>query len=167
MNMGTWRSKGIVAAVIAGFVSLCLPLLAGPSNRSDLVSPLSNSVLRVPTLTLSDAQFFSFSTAFNRLETTTPDFLPMALPTTPAQRATAYAKPAVDPKDSSKEPSEVERHNLFDYVHGEVGFVYGRYTGRSSGNVEEGYVIGDVGNDKFHITAGAAYENSSVHFSRH
>jgi hypothetical protein len=168
MSMGTWSSKGTVAATIAGFVSLCVPLSAQQINRPGFVGALSNSILRFPSLTLSDAQFFSLATAFNRLEPTTPDLLPAsALPTMPAQRSNAYVKPVTDPKDFSKDASDIPRRNLLDYVHGEVGFVYGRYTGRFNGNVEEGYVIGDVGDDKFHITAGAAYENSNVHFSRH
>jgi len=154
-------------SAVAGFLSLCLSLTAQQMDRADLWSAVNNSSLRFPSLALSDAQFFSFSTAFNRMETSTPDFLPAsALPTTGPRRAIAYVTPVTDPKDSSKEVSDVSRRNVLDYVHGEVGFLYGRSTGKFGGSVEQGYVIGDVGDEKFHITAGAAFENSSIRWPR-
>ena len=131
-----------------GFLSLCLSLSAQQIDRADLWSALNNSSLRFPSLGLSDVQLFSFATAFNRMETSTPDFLPAsALPTTAPQRAIAYVTPVTDAKDSSKEVSDVSRRNLLDYVHGEVGFLYGRSTGKFGGSVEQGYVIGDVGDE--------------------
>jgi hypothetical protein len=146
---------------------LCFSLFASQACRADIFSPLSNSLLRVPSLTLSDAQLFSFSSAFNRMETAPADFLPaFALATTTPQRAVAASR-ATDTKDFSKGSEGVEvRRNLLDYVHGEVGFLYGRSTGRVSGNTEAGYVIGDLGDDKFHITAGAFYENSDLRWRR-
>ena len=143
-------------SAVAGFLSLCLPLSAQQTDRPRMFSALNNSFLR-PSLTLSDGWPFSFSSAFNWMETTTPDFLP-ALPTTAPQRATS---PAALPKDSSKEVVDVGRPNLLDYAHGEVGFLYGRSTGKFGREVEQGYIIGEVGDDKFHITVGAAYENST------
>jgi hypothetical protein len=47
------------------------------------------------------------------------------------------------------------------YYTGEVGFVYGRWSGKSSGDYVGSYVWGQVGNDKFQITAGAAFEDWS------
>ena len=47
------------------------------------------------------------------------------------------------------------------YYGGEVGVLYGRWTGKGGGDLMESYVLGTVGNDKFQITAGAAYEESS------
>ena len=150
-----------------GFLSLCLSLSAQQIDRADLWSALNNSSLRFPSLGLSDAQLFSFATAFNRMETSTPAFLPAsALPTTAPQRAIAYVTPVTDAKDSSKEVSDVSRRNLLDYVHGEVGFLYGRSTGKYGVEVEQGYIISEMGNDKFHISVGAAYENLSGHFPR-
>ena len=155
-------------SAVAGFLGLCLPLSAQQIDRSDIFSALNNSLLRFPSLTLSDERPFSFSGAvappllFNWMEPTLPDFLP-ALSTTEPQRATASAAP---PKDSSKEVVDVRRPNLLDYVGGEVGFLYGRSTGKFGRDVEQGYFIGDVGNDKFHITVGASYENSSGRFPR-
>lgn len=154
-------------SAVAGFLGLCVPLFAQQAYRPDLFSALNNAI-SLPSLSLSDGQRFSFSGAvpppfsFNWMETTTPDFLP-ALSTTAPPRAHAAA---AYPKDSSKEVVDVRKTNLFDYAHGEIGFLYGRSTGKFSGDVEQGYFIGEVGNDKVHITAGAFYENSSGRFPR-
>jgi len=45
------------------------------------------------------------------------------------------------------------------YYTGEVGFVYGKWNGKSSGDYVGSYVWGQAGNDKFQITAGASFEN--------
>jgi hypothetical protein len=148
---------------VAGFLSLCLPLFAQQADRPDIFSALNNSSLRLPSLTLSDARLFSFSSAFNWTEATTTDFLPALSTTAKPQRANASAKL---PNDSSKEVVDVRRPNLLDYATGEMGFLYGKSTGKFGGSVEEGYIIGDVGDDKFHISVGASYENSSGRLSR-
>lgn len=44
------------------------------------------------------------------------------------------------------------------YYGGEVGFLYGRWSGKGGGDMWETYVVGTVGNDKFQITAGASYD---------
>jgi hypothetical protein len=152
----------------AGFLSLCLPLMAQQTDRPDVFSAMNNSFLRLPSLTLSDGGSFSFASAFNRMETTTPDFLPtfgMASTTARPQRANAVS-PVTTPKDSSKEVTDIRRPNLLDHVSGEMGVLYGRSTGKFGGAVEAGYIIGVVGDDKFNITAGASYEHSSGRFPR-
>jgi hypothetical protein len=154
-------------SAVAGFLGLCFPLFAQQTYRPDLFSALNNSI-SLPSLSLSDGQLFSFSGAvappfsFTWMEPTPPDFLP-ALSTTAPSRASAAAAYL---KDSSKEVVDVQRPNLLDYAGGEVGFLYGRSTGKFGGEVEQGYFIGEVGNDKFHISVGAAYENSSGRFPR-
>jgi hypothetical protein len=47
------------------------------------------------------------------------------------------------------------------YYTGEVGFVYGQWSGKGNGDYWQNYVWGQVGNDKFQINAGAAFENWS------
>ncbi len=47
------------------------------------------------------------------------------------------------------------------YYTGEIGFVYGQWSGRGNGDYWQNYVWGQVGNDKFQINAGAAFENWS------
>jgi hypothetical protein len=152
---------------VAGLLSLCLSLSAQQIDRpQDVFKALNNSALRTPALALSGAQFFSLSSGFNWMERTSPDFLP-ALSTpgaTGPQRATANSSATMGVQDSSKEIVDVRRSNLFDYATGEVGFLYGRSSGKYGVTSEEGYIIGEVGNEHFHISAGASYENSTVHF---
>ena len=143
-------------SAVAGFLGLCLPLSAQQSLLPDTLSALNTSSPRFPSLTLSDGRLFSFSSAFNWMDATPPDFLP-ALSTTGPPRANASATTG---KDSSKEVVDVRRPNLLDYASGEVGFLYGRSIGGKHGvEVEQGYIIGEMGDDKFHITVGASYEN--------
>jgi hypothetical protein len=47
------------------------------------------------------------------------------------------------------------------YYTGEVGFVYGQWSGRGNGDYWQNYVWGQAGNDKFQINAGASFENWS------
>jgi hypothetical protein len=47
------------------------------------------------------------------------------------------------------------------YYTGEVGFIYGQWSGKGSGDYWQNYVWGQAGNDHFQITAGAAFENWS------
>lgn len=143
---------------VAGFLALCLPLSAQRLYRPDIFS-LNNSFPRFPSLTLLDGGRSS-SFSFNWIEMATPDFLP-ALSTARPQKADTASSGTL-PTDSSKEVVDV-RPKLLDYVGGEVGFLYGRSSGKFGRDVEAGYIIGDVGNDKFHISVGAAYENSSRH----
>ena len=66
---------------------------------------------------------------------------------------------AVDGKDL---PGEMINSPLNQvYYTGEVGFVYGRWSGKGNGDYWQNYVWGQVGNDHFQINAGASFENSS------
>jgi hypothetical protein len=44
------------------------------------------------------------------------------------------------------------------YYTGEVGFLYGQWSGKGNGDYIGSYVWGQAGNDKFQITAGASYD---------
>jgi hypothetical protein len=45
------------------------------------------------------------------------------------------------------------------YVTGEVGFMYGQWSGKGSGDYVGSYIWGQAGNDKFQITAGGSFDN--------
>jgi len=45
------------------------------------------------------------------------------------------------------------------YVTGEIGFVYGQWSGKGSGDYVGSYIWGQAGNDKFQISAGGSFEN--------
>jgi hypothetical protein len=61
----------------------------------------------------------------------------------------------IDGKDS---PDEMLNPSLGPvYYGGEVGFLYGQWSGKGGGDMWETFVVGTVGNDKFQITAGATF----------
>ena len=47
------------------------------------------------------------------------------------------------------------------YVTGEVGFMYGQWSGKGNGDYVGSYIWGQAGNDKFQINAGGSFENWS------
>jgi hypothetical protein len=53
------------------------------------------------------------------------------------------------------------------YYGGEVGVLYGRWTGKGGGDLMQSYILGTVGNDKFQISVGAEYEESSGRSARY
>jgi hypothetical protein len=149
---------------VAGFLSLSLSLAAQQIDRADVFIALNNSALRFPSLTLSDAQLFSFAEPvaspllFNWMETQPDVFLLPIIVTQPRRVAAVSAAPR---EDSSKEAVDVRQPSFLDNAHGEIGFIYGRSSGKFGRDFEASYIIGEVGDDKFHISAGASYENST------
>ena len=150
--------------MVAGFFGFCLPLFGQQTDRADFFRTLNSSDLPFSWLALSDTQPFSFSGAvvppllFTWMETTTPVdvVLPTIVVKAPAGTV-AYAAPVEDP---SKEVVDVRRSHSY-YAGGEMGALYGRSSGKFGREVEEGYIVGGVGDDKFNITVGAAWEHSS------
>ena len=69
-----------------------------------------------------------------------------------------------DGKDLSGEMINSPLNNV--YYGGEVGFIYGHWSGKGSGDMIDTYIMGTVGNDHFQITAGGSYEDWSGHGSR-
>lgn len=53
------------------------------------------------------------------------------------------------------------------YYGGEVGVMYGRWTGKGGGDLMQSYILGTVGNDKVQISVGAEYDESSGHSARY
>jgi hypothetical protein len=124
-----------------------------------LFSSLNSSYYGFPSLSLSDGRLVSLSNAYNWIEATPPAFLPALSKGEPARVSSA----ATSGRDSGNKVVEVQP-KLFDYAGGEAGFLYGRSTGKYGVEVEQGYIFGEAGNDKFHISVGAAYENLSGRF---
>ena len=78
------------------------------------------------------------------------------LPLSAAMKSPGVSLPATSAKDSPGRPFDLRPS--FDYVTGEVGFLYGHSSGKFGGDYMEGYIFGEVGNDRFHISAGASYQ---------
>ena len=66
---------------------------------------------------------------------------------------------AIDGKDLPAEMLSSQLNQV--YCTGEVGFVYGQWSGKNSGDYVGSYVWGQAGNDKFQINAGASFEDWS------
>ena len=109
---------------------------------------------------------YSFASQWVQLGFMSPDFLPPALLSVAqpsAQRPSASRVHGSDGKDIGADgkdsPDEMLSSSLNPtYYGGEVGFLYGRWSGKGGGDMWESYVTGTVGNDKFQITAGASYD---------
>ena len=108
---------------------------------------------------------YGFASSWVQLGFTSVDFLPAAFSSgqSAAQRpgagrvhGTEGKNLGVDAKDSPAEMLSSPANPI--YYGGEVGFLYGRWSGKGGGDMWETYVVGTVGNDKFQITAGASYD---------
>lgn len=177
--------------VVAGFLSLSLPLFAQETQHREEIQPvftlgrlsqrssaatrfalgrteifraLNSSYYGFPWLTLADGRLFSLMSAFTEMEATPPDFLPEVSADEPLPRIHRVATSAPE-RDSGDKVMEV-KPKLFDYAGGEVGGLYGRSTGKFGGELEQGYIFGEVGNDKVHISVGASYEEFNGRFPR-
>ena len=142
---------------VAGFLGLCLSLSAQPTQSLEQFpfngSTLDRPFLPLPPLNLADQQRFSFAT----FSWQTPvNFLPSFSPKEPR----SVASSAIPDSKNSLDTVELRARDRV-YVGGEVGFLYGRSSGKYGREFESGYVIGEIGNDYFHLTVGTSYERSS------
>jgi hypothetical protein len=105
---------------------------------------------------------YSFASQWVQMGFMSQDILPTALSSAarpPAQtsRTGPVGKdPSADGKDNSDQMLDSPLSRV--YSGGEVGFLYGRWSGKGGGDMFESYLVGTVGNDKFQITAGASYD---------
>src|SRR6266403_3625963 len=162
--------------VVLGFFSLCFPLAAQQTMdagspfalyRPEIFSTVDGSVLlqSLPVLTLLNGQRLPVSTELGRMGRAPLNLFPDAsLRVAEVQRINAAPIYRTDGKAS---PDEVMSSSLNPtYFGGEVGFLYGHSSGKFGGDVMQTYIVGEVGNDIFQITAGASYEESSVRVPR-
>jgi hypothetical protein len=116
-----------------------------------------------PAVTLANGGPISLLNGYSWIEPVTLGFLPAAKAEV-ARRASSIEKVRQDSSDKIV----VAKPKFFDYVGGEVGVLYGHSVGgKFSREVEQGYILGEMGNDKTHIIVGASYERSSGHVSGH
>jgi len=113
---------------------------------------------------------YGLASSWVQLGFTSENFLPAASlssPQSPAQRSSAGRVHGTEGKDLGADPKGSPDEMLSSsanpiYYGGEVGFLYGRWSGKGGGDMWETYVVGTVGNDKFQITAGASYDESNT-----
>ena len=143
---------------VAGFLGLCLSVSAQPTQSVDQFPFNGSSIDRpfpgVPPVTLTDESRFSFL-AFNWQAPLS--FLPSFDPAEPEP----IASPALLDRKKSRDDVVEMRTPDRVYVGGEVGFLYGRSSGKYGREDFQTYIIGTVGNEKFSITAGYLHQESS------
>ena len=167
-------------AAVIGFLSLCLPLAAQDETiasedlrgtgevdvapaltlyRPDIFSTVDGSVLihGLPILSLLDGRRFPISGSLARMGMTAFDFVPVAF-----LSAVEVQKVNPSPMRGTDHPGGIVNLQL-NRVHtgGEAGVFYGKSGGDYGREDFQAYIIGGVGNEKFQITAGASYQESS------
>ena len=169
--------------VIVGLLGFCFPLPAQqtPDAGSELTlyrpgifRTLNSSVLlhSLPVLNLLDGQRLPVSSELVRLEIAPLNLFSNA-PSRVAETQKVSAAPVyqTDGKDSGTDPKYSPAEMISSpldriYYGGEVGILYGHSTGKFGGDLLQTYMVGEVGNDKFHITVGTSYEESSGRLPR-
>jgi hypothetical protein len=123
-----------------------------------------------PVLAWSDGGRLASENAMANMAMVSLDFSPSggySAPTGVVSPPTNKARSASDPGPQNFVPDGKDLPDLLEapsnqiYYGGEIGFMYGQWTGKGSGDYMQSYILGGVGNDKFQITAGASYEQSS------
>jgi hypothetical protein len=109
---------------------------------------------------------YNFESQWVQMGFMSQDILPTALSSAARPRAQTSGAGLVhgsdgknlagDGKDNSDQMLDSPLSRV--YGGGEVGFLYGRWSGKGGGDMWESYIVGTVGNDKFQITAGASYD---------
>jgi hypothetical protein len=170
--------------VALGLVGACFPAVAQQANRTEwpvgafdrafalslyqpkISSPADSFLLfhRGPVRTWSDGGWLASENALTQIGMASLDLFPAAF-LTPVFGAVSgperngdsqFENSRTDAKDSAGETMESPLDRV--YYGGEVGVLYGRWSGKGGGDMWETYVVGTVGNDKFQITAGAAFD---------
>jgi len=168
------------ALLVVGFLALCFPVAAQQNNptdefdaaaalalyRPEIFADVESSLLirDLPMLTFLDGRLPG-STALGRMGMAPVANFPVALVSAaPAQKTNASR---VSGKDGKESPGDVISSPSDHYYYGgEMGFLYGRSTGKFGYEDFETYIVGEVGDDKFHISVGASYEELNGHGPR-
>lgn len=135
---------------------------AGPAlalYRSDIFESVDGAVLihSLPALTLLDGRRFPISNELGRMGMSPLNLFPLAF-----LSAVQVHKVGSSPMYGTDAPGGVVDLQLKRLSSGgEVGAFYGKSGGKYGREDFQSYIIGGVGNDKFNITVGAAYQESS------
>jgi hypothetical protein len=163
--------------VILSFLSFCFSLDAQQPSHSELTKDQTSALIvyqpdisgnvnssilirDLPALSLLDGRYFPGATAMSRMGMASLDVSPVALMS--AVEGQRNNVSPIDGKDSPAELTEASRY----YSSGEIGLSYGMSTGKSDYVEKQAYMIGTVGTDKFQITAGVSYQESTWRIPR-
>jgi hypothetical protein len=180
-------------SVAAGLLGVCFALAAQQTSwrgetqnghaaalslyQAKIFSAKDSSLLfhKGPVYAWSDGGRLASNNALAEIGMASLDLFPVAdLP--PNTSGVATGKKGSATADSSRGTFESEGKDLPGnmmlpsdqvYYGGEVGVLYGRWTGKGGGDLMQSYILGTVGNDKFQISVGAEYDESSGHSARY
>jgi len=155
--------RGALFAV-AGFLGLCISVSAQQTPRPEplqLDRALDRPYLGLPPITLEDRDRIFFSTAFGSLRPEV-NFLPPYSP----WESQDYALPYVPGSKNSRDDVVYRRNPDRIQYGGEIGFLYGKSSGKYGREDFESYIIGTIGNDKFSITAGFLHQETTFNNPR-
>ena len=144
--------------------------------KSDIFSAKNSSLLfhKGPLHTWSDGGRLASNNALAEMGMASLDLFPVAdVPPNASGVATGKKGSAVtDSPPGTFAPDGKDLPGMISspdqvYYGGEVGVLYGRWTGKGGGDLMQSYMLGTVGNDKFQISVGAEYEESSGRSARY
>jgi hypothetical protein len=152
-----------VLFAVAGFLGLCLPVgaqqLSGPEQL--LLGGGALDYAQSPWVSLENRDRFLFSTAFGSTRPS-ENYLP---PFNPSEKINYAAPRTLNDKNPVDNIVELTAPSRF-YYGGEMGFLYGKSTGKYGREDFSGYILGTIGTDKFQITAGFLRQETSVNYPR-
>jgi len=144
--------------------------------RPKILSAKDNSLLfhKGPVMAWSDGGRLASENAMTSMGMVSLDLPPLAysppniFAAVPANKgnAASNSRPQNFGTDAKDSPEMMVSPPDRVYYGGEIGFMYGQWSGKGGGDMMQSYILGQVGNDHFQITAGAEYEESSGHAAR-
>ena len=144
---------------VVGMLALCQPLLARSSEQ--LLLEGDSLYDQEPWVSLENRDRFFFSSVFGSMRPTR-EFLPSFDPSEPLNMAHL---PSNERRDSLDRIIDLEAQNKIRWG-GEVGFLYGKSTGKYGREDFAGYIIGTVGNEKFSINVGYLRQETTFNVPR-
>jgi hypothetical protein len=151
-----------VFSIVLGFFSVCLPLAAQQANRFE-----TGTVALEPWRHPGDLPFALALYQPDLLSMIDGSMLSLGESRLPVANSSAGQGQKLNASPTVRAGSSAGVFTLrLDpaYSGGEIGVLYGR--GQHGSSALQSYIVGTVGNDKFQITAGASYEESSFRIPR-
>lgn len=133
--------------------------------RPDVFDSVDGSALihGLPVLALLDGRRILASSALGRMGMTPLDLFPVALLNN--VEVQHYGSSPRYGSDGTGGTVDLRLRRDYNFG-GEAGIFYGKSGGRYGREDFESYIVGTVGNDKVQITAGASYQETTIHAPR-
>lgn len=146
----------VKTASFSGIVLVALRLSVFSQSAFVDPSPLFQAPFPMRMVALSDRALFSYAEAFDRPEYLLGEPVPALdaaeLPTTSFVSKSRWHSSAIA---TALTPPDTMQ------VRGETGVFYGRSSGKYGREISHEFIVGELGNDRFHITVGASHEEIS------